>query len=158
MTKKIAIHSLIKQKRDFYDGIVSVYCPILADSVYFTSGGFNHLLYKSNRQPRKISEKFMKLQCLTYAPQVIKECLTISETRKIEKRIKNKLKSGFHYELVSEVCKDKKIRVIVEKIGTGKHKFLSVMPHDRKSKKMRWSLNLDMSTSKKGLRPTSTKV
>ena len=133
----VNIYELKKKQRAFYKSIVSVFCPILNDTVYFTSEGFNHLLYdRSNRKPRKISEQFMKLACLTHAPLVIQKCTFISETRLIERIVKKKRKSGIHYGLVYEVSPRVKIRVIVEKIGTGKHKFLSVMrhSHNRKSK------------------------
>lgn len=146
----IDIRPFIKKQKKFYKSLTFINCPILEDSVYFTSSGFNHLLYKSNRRPRNVGERILKLRCLTFAPEVIKKCVLISETRQTEKVI--------HYELVHEVSKGKKIRVIIEKPSMGKYKFLSVMPHDRKSKKMCQSLDLDISSSKKGLRPTSTKV
>ncbi|OGK10164.1 hypothetical protein A2767_04130 [Candidatus Roizmanbacteria bacterium RIFCSPHIGHO2_01_FULL_35_10] len=124
----------VKSKK-FYKSIVSVYCLILNDTVYFTSEGFNHLLYKDFNHPRNINEQYMKLMCLPYVVDVIKNCALISETRKIKRRVKNKLKDAIHYELVHKVAKNKRIRVIIEKIGTGKHKFRSIMPHDKKSKK-----------------------
>ncbi|MBI3558850.1 hypothetical protein HY085_00470 [Candidatus Gottesmanbacteria bacterium] len=139
------IRPFIHEQKKFYKNLVSIHCPILGDSVYFTASGFNHLLYTRN-----VGERFLKLQCLTLAPEVIKKCVLISETRQTEKAV--------HYELVHEVSKNKKIRVIIEKIGSGKYRFLSVMFHDRKSKKMCQSLDLDISSSKKGLRPTSTKA
>lgn len=129
----VNIYDLKKGQRAFYKSIVSVFCPILNDTVYFTSEGFNHLLY-DNRKPRKISEQFMKLQCLVHAPLVIQKCTLVSKTRLIEKNVKEKKKSGVHYELVYEVKPGEKIRVIVERIGTGKHKFLSVMRHGRRQK------------------------
>lgn len=129
----VNIYDLKKKQRAFYKSIVSVFCPILNDTVYFTSEGFNHLLYE-NRKPRKISEQFMKLQCLTHAPLVIQKCTLVSETRQIVKNVKGKRKSGVHHELIYEVTAEEKIRVIVEKIGTGKNKFLSVMRHNKKSK------------------------
>lgn len=129
------IHKLIKLSKTLYKKIVSVDCPILGDNVYFTSEGFNHLLYESYGHPRNINEQYMKLKCLPNAPQVIKKCIHISEIRKVKRRVKKKLKDAIHYELVHEVSPDKKIRVIIEKIGTGKYKFMSIMPHNRKSKK-----------------------
>ena len=129
------IWDLKQKQKAFYKSIVSVFCPILNDTVYFTSDGYHHLLYESNRTPRKIAEQFMKLHCLTHAPDVIKNCALVSETRKIQKKIDGKLRSGVHYELIHEACPGKKIRVIIEKIGTGKHRFLSVMPHKQKVKK-----------------------
>ncbi len=131
----VHISALKEQQRLFYKSIISVKCPILNNPVHFTSEGFNHLLYESNRKPRTIDEQYLKLKCLEYAPEVIKKCALVSETRQLEKRIKGKLKSVTHYELIHEVLPGKQIRVIVEKVGTGKYKFLSVMPHKRKTKK-----------------------
>ena len=129
----VNIYKLKKKQGAFYKSIVSVFCPILNNTVYFTSEGFNHLLY-DNRKPRKISEQFMKLRCLTHAPLVIQKCAFVSETRLIVKNVKGKRKSGVHFELVYEVSPGERIRVVVEKIGTGKHKFLSVMRHGRRVK------------------------
>lgn len=128
------IKVLRKQQETLYKNVVSVYCSILNDTVYFTSKGFNHLLYESYNRPRSINEQYMKLMCLTHAPEVIKKCTVISKTRKMQRKIKGVWKSGVHYELVYEVSKGNKIRVIVEKIGTGKYRFLSVMRHGRKNK------------------------
>jgi len=125
---------IIKSKR-LYKSIVSVYCPILSNTVFFTSEGFNHLLYEDYYHPRNVNEQYMKLKCLPYAPEVVKKCTLISETRKVKRKIKKKFKDAIQYELVHEVSPGKKIRVVVEKIGTGKYRFRSVMPHDRKSKK-----------------------
>ncbi len=127
------IRDLIKRQRKYYKSIASVNCPILQDTVYFTSEGFNHLLY-ANRKPRKLSERYMKLICLNSAKKVIKKCKVISETREVQRKIKGKLKTTIHHELVHEIKKSVKIRVIVEKIGSGKLKFLSVMPHNNRSK------------------------
>ena len=126
------IYNLKNKQRAFYKSIVSVFCPILNDTVYFTSEGFNHLLYESNRKPRNINEQFLKLKCLTYAPVVIQKCTLVSETRQIKKRVKGK--SGVHYELAYEVSRGNNIRVIIEKIGMGKHRFLSVMRHNHPRK------------------------
>jgi hypothetical protein len=54
----VDIRELINEKRAFYKSIVSLYCPILGETVYFTSEGFNHLLFESNRMPRKLSERY----------------------------------------------------------------------------------------------------
>lgn len=125
---------LIKKQKVYYKRIGSVFCPILQDTVYFTSSGFNHLLYKSNRKPRKLSERYMKLKCLEHAPEVIKKCNVISETRQLEKKIKGRSKKVIYHELVYGIKKGIKIRVIVEKIGAGKLKFFSAMPHNNRSK------------------------
>jgi hypothetical protein len=124
----------IEKQKDFYKSIVSVVCPILQETVYFTSEGFNHLLYETYTRPRKWAERYMKLKCLVHAPKVIKNCSFVSETRSLERKIKGKLKQVIQSELVHEISKNIKIRVVVEKIGSGKTKFRSIMPHNNKSK------------------------
>jgi len=76
----------------------------------------------------------MKLMCLKYAREVIKNCKVVSETREFRRKVKSKQKTIIQHELVYEVKKGTKIRVIVEKIGGGKLKFRSVMPHNNRSK------------------------
>ncbi len=122
------INDLKFEQKVIYDSVVSVYCKILDSTVYFTSEGFNHLIYESNRKPRNINEQFLKLKCVCYAPRVIEKCKKITETRQSKRKIKGKVKEIIQYELIYEVFKDKTIKVIVEKVGTGKHKFHSVMP------------------------------
>jgi len=125
---------LIKEHRKYYKSIVSVFCPILEDTIYFTSEGFNHLIYKTHTRPRKRNEIFMKLMCLKNATEIISKCSVISKTRKIERNVKGKEKEMICHELVYKVKKGKEIRVVVGKIGSGKLKFVSVMPHNKKSK------------------------
>ena len=131
---KRGLGKLIKKQRAYYKSIVSVFCPILQDTVFFTSEGFNHLLYKTYHKPRKLSERFMKLKCLDYATEVLANCNVILKTRESQGKIKEKYKKIIWHELVYEVKKGTKVRVIVEKRGSGKNTFLSIMPHDKRSK------------------------
>lgn len=131
---KQGLNKLIEKQRAYYKSIVSVFCPILQDTVFFSSEGFNHLLYETHHRPRKSSERYMKLRCLEHAPLVIKKCNSVTETRKLERKIKGKMKQVIQYELVYEIRKNVKIRVVVERIGSGKIKFRSTMPHDKSSK------------------------
>jgi len=128
------IRTLISRQKLFYKSIVSIDCPILNETIYFTSEGFNHLIYESNRAPRKISERYLKLTFLDYVPKVITHCTEILETRKTKRKIWGKYKKILYFTLVYEITKGIKVRVIIEKIGNGKYKFKSVMPHDKKSK------------------------
>ncbi len=133
------IADLRREQKEIYDSIVSVYCKILDSTVYFTSEGFNHLIYESNRKPRNINEQFLKLKCLCYARRVIERCKKISEIREVKRFVDGILKEIIQYELVHEAVPGKKIRVVVEKIGTGKHKFRSVMPERTKKRPVRRS-------------------
>ncbi len=134
-TRSISLRVLKAKQRAFYQSIESVHCPILNEDVAFTSEGFNHLLFESNRKPRKLSEQYLKLCCLDYAKEVIEKCVVISQTRVINRKIKGVEKTVTRYGLVHQISDGRRIRVILERIGDGKLKFLSVMPHDKSSKK-----------------------
>ena len=128
------IRALKRKQKLLYKSIVSVECPILKETIYFTSEGFNHLIYDSNRKPRNINEQFLKLSCLAHVPKAIEQCQTILSVRKLKKKIRGKYKKVAHYGLIGKIKRDLTIRVIVEKVGRGKCKFLSVMPHDKKTR------------------------
>jgi len=104
----------------YYRSLVSIYCPILAETVYFSADGFNHLIYDTNRKPRNINEQYLKLKYLSKAKEVIEKCNLITETRKLVDK-QGKEITFFSLEFG-------KTRVIIKKKGTGKHKFQSVMP------------------------------
>ena len=130
----VDILKLKAKQKVYYKKIVSVPCPILGDEVFFTSEGYNHLLYERHNSPRNISEQYLKLMCLSHAVEVVKKCVLISETRKLKKEIKGKMKDVIQYGLVYEVSPGEKIKVVVEKVGNGKHKFKSIMPYERRRK------------------------
>lgn len=132
--------TLKEEVLDLYRNVGSVYCPILQATVNFTSEGFNHLIYESNRKPRNINEQYLKLSNFCYAPRVLERCKVVTETREMSRFVKGKLKKVLRYELVHEAIPGKKIRVIVQKIGTGAYTFLSVMPLKNKKRRHRRSL------------------
>ena len=127
------IRTLIGRQKFFYKSLVSVYCPVLKETVYFTGEGFYHLLYKPNRRPRKLSERYLKLKCLIYVPEVIKNSREIFTVRKATKKVKGKIKVTVRWALTWKVNQEV-VRVIAERVGTGKCKFLSVMPHNKRLK------------------------
>lgn len=120
------IWDLIPKQKVFYKSIVSIFCPLLNETVYFTSEGFHHLTNKSNNKRRKISEQYMKLQCLSHVPEIVKNCTRIIETRSEEHIIKGKKKIVVTHELIDGKKRNYNIAVVVARIGTGKHKFRSV--------------------------------
>lgn len=120
------IRELIKKQKAFYQSVVSVNCQLLNNTVYFTGDGFNHLLGDNPRKRRIISEQYLKLSCLSHAPEIVKNCVRIVDIRKGERFIKHKKKTTITYELVDGKKRRDNIAVIVERIGTGKLKFRSV--------------------------------
>lgn len=130
------LKTLIAEQKAFYNSLVSVFCPILNETVYFTSEGFNHLMFKNSRIPRSSAEQFMKLKCLKYVPKVITNCSQKGQIRQDKRKIKGKWKKVLRFEIVHEVEKGASVRVIIERIGTGRYHFWSVMPHNNRSKKV----------------------
>ena len=120
------IYDLITEQKIFYKSIVSLFCPLLNETIYFTSEGFHHLTHKSNNKRRKISEQYMKLKCFSHVPEIVRDCTRIIETRSEEHIIKGKKKTVITYELIDGKKRSHNIAVIIGKIGTGKHKFRSV--------------------------------
>jgi hypothetical protein len=130
----VRIHELKRKARADYKKIKSVTCPALGETVYFTSEGFNHLIYAAHNRPRNINEQYLKLKCLEHAPAVIQGATQIKQARRVRLKKKGKWKKAVQYGLVREVKRGRKIRVIVEKVGeNGKHRFVSVMPDDKTS-------------------------
>ncbi len=129
-----AIQKIKHQVKSEFKKLAPLYCPILSEEVSFTSEGFMHLIYESNRAPRKISEQYLKLKCFTHVPYVIAHCRQVSDTRVVRRKIKGKWKETVRYQLVCETESGVEIRVILEKIGNGKLHFLSVMPHKKRSR------------------------
>lgn len=118
-------------------GIIN--CPYIGQ-VTLTSEGFNHLQNKRNKEPRNISEQILKLQLLPKALEVIKKSGTLQEYRVQLERFGNKAKDGlsktkrveywgFHSIFGEE--KNKKIVVILRRVGDGKVTFWSVLPHKK---------------------------
>lgn len=128
------LRTLKKRRRVWYDKIGSVFCPILETEIHFKADGFWHLCNKPNRKPRNVNEQYMKLSLLVFAPNVIKNSTNISKTKREKRKIRGIVKNVIQYELVHQVEKNKQVRVVVQKIGKGKHRFFSIMPHDHKSK------------------------
>lgn len=128
------INRLINAQKKLYKNLQPIHSPALKGLVYFTGRGFFHLLNETNIQPRPLKEQYLKLICLPHVSNVVKEAQLITETRKIHRKINNKVKLGNHFALIHEVEPEIQIRVIIEQIGSGDFKFLSTMPHNKKSK------------------------
>jgi len=132
--EKTTFNVFVNQQRQVYKNIVSVKCPVLGGKVYFTSDGFAHLIYESNRVPRKLSEQYLKLiSFIKYVPKILLTGNKIEEIRCISRKIKGKLTKTLYYE-VTGFYKNKKLGVIVERRGEGRLKFKSVIPYYNRRK------------------------
>jgi len=118
--------------RAYYRRIGVVHCPILGVDVHFTAEGYDHLINESNSKPgeskpRLASEQYLKLVNLNNVKTVLTHSVLVKEVRTVKKNVKGKYKDAVLSEVVCNV-KGSEISVIVEKVGLGNHKFLSVFP------------------------------
>lgn len=141
ISREQSLAFLKKQTKAFYDSLEPVECPILENAiVHFTAQGFYHLVNESNSKeydskPRDPAEQYLKLMHLQYAPYIIKNCSKVDEIRPCRKKVKDKWKDGLQYELSCEIEAIGKVSIVIEKIGNGNHKFLSVFPKYSKTKR-----------------------
>ncbi len=119
----------------YYRALVAVMCPALKDTVSFPSDGFNHLIYKSHRSERDRSSQVMRFKLLARAVYLIGTTTTFQEYDETireftVKRYKKKIKEtkAVQYWGIIAIVDNRKIKVIVRKIGNGSLHFWSVVP------------------------------
>lgn len=126
----------------FYSTIKSVRCPYFGDQdVFFTSEGFNHILYKNPRVARAKADQIMRFRSLETAKKLINISSTCQEKeitnevviRKFKKR-KEKITKAVQYWGFIAILDKKKIKVIIKKTGEGKIIFWSIIPYWRTTK------------------------
>lgn len=122
--------------RVFYQTIGIVRCPALDHQpVHFTSEGFNHLIYKGNRNERDKSVQIMKFKLLPKAKEIIVLSTTYQEydeslmtvRRKHFKKIVDESAAVRYWGFVA-IIKNFRVKVIVRAIGNGQRHFWSVIP------------------------------
>ena len=138
--KTVRLENSLEKARETYAKKSEIWCPYFSSHVTLNSDGFNHLLYKPNRQFRNIDEQLLKLSLLKKALGILQKSGTLQEYRdRIEKDIKQG-RDGFYktsrvqywgfYAIVGSL-KMIKIVVVVKKTGDGKLIFWSVLPYKK---------------------------
>ena len=125
-----------EDSQSFYSNIGRICCPALNNEyVNFTSEGFNHLIYKSERTERDRSVQIMKFKLLTHAKTIIKISTTYQEYDEsiIEVRKKKKKKVVHESSIVRywgfvSIIRNFRVKVIIRQIGNGQKHFWSVIP------------------------------
>lgn len=128
----LEVRSLAEQA---YGGYKDLKCPAINATVKFTAEGLNHIVYKKGRERDK-KDQFMRLKVIDIARLVIKTTTTIQEKDekiqqfrvKMKKKYTNVGKSVNFWGFIA-IMENKKIRVVVRKVGAGAHHFWSVAPN-----------------------------
>jgi hypothetical protein len=129
----------LKLKEDasnFYAGIRKVFSPGLEEEIYFTSEGFNHIIFNNPRSERERSSQILRFKLLPLAKKLIESSTTYQEYEetikefevKIRKKRARKTKPVRYWGIIA-IVDGRKIKVILRKIGdAGKLHFWSVVP------------------------------
>ena len=130
----------IVKTREIYSKTPEIWCPYFSLRITLNSDGFNHLLYKPNRQPRNVSEQLLKLRLVNKALEVIRKSGTLQEYRDKIESFGSTAKDGFRkttgvqywaFHAILGVERKIKIVVVLRKAGDGKLTFWSVLPHKK---------------------------
>ena len=112
----------IKQKRDEYRKLKPIYSYSLKEWIFFNADGFNHLLFRGNREHRNIKEQIFKLSLLLFVHTIIK-----NSKKAIERRT-HPLGKDIEYVAIDGYKNNKHIKVVLKRKGkNGKLFFWSVM-------------------------------
>lgn len=115
--------------RDFYGKRKSIFSPALKESVFFSSEGFNHLIFKKARKEREQAAQIARFKLLPRAIRLIGHANTFQEFEEnivvLDKKRDAALVS---YWGIIAIFEQRKIKVVVRKIAEGKVHFWSVIP------------------------------
>lgn len=109
--------------------LIPCHCPALGETVYFTSVGLNHLLYKK-RRPRNHNERHYRMSLIEFLIPVITEANTAVKTI-MTTFPKEVITWTLQLEIIT-AHKKRVIKIILIKEGAGKVNFLSVMEKNKK--------------------------
>jgi hypothetical protein len=132
----ISNYEKIRQDAEkYYANLDETKCPALGLTVSFSSHGFNHLIYRKDRTERDRVSQIMRFKLLTKAYELIKLTTTIQEYEDTIKEFRIKkhkekvsvTKQVQYWGLIA-IIDDRKIKVILRKIGNGNLHFWSVIP------------------------------
>ncbi|OGI77084.1 hypothetical protein A3C57_02680 [Candidatus Nomurabacteria bacterium RIFCSPHIGHO2_02_FULL_33_12] len=119
----------------YYISLPDLDCKAVPFKVSFSSNGFNHLIYRKGRTERDRISQIMRFKLLTKAYELISLTTTFQEYENSLKEFKVKkhkekvyvTKQVQYWGLIA-IMGDRKIKVILRKIGNGNLHFWSVVP------------------------------
>lgn len=129
VNKKESMKDYVNRYRKKYSSLNPVYCPALKETVYFTSEGFNHLLFKKGHRRTNKQIKY-RLPLVNLIIPTIKKCKSSAKTTVIDEIYKGKKIIAFYFEITHVVGTKSpaKVKVIIKKRDKlGKLFFFSVM-------------------------------
>ena len=131
---------LKKEAQELYNSTGKIFSPLLNEKVSFSSEGFNHIMFKAGGKGRERSSQVLRFQLLERAIKLLKISTTYQEYEENAKSViveehkkkVSKWKIVKYWGLIG-IIDNRKIKVIVRKIGNGNIHFWSVIPNWRTS-------------------------
>ena len=121
--------------KDLYKSTGRVLSPALGERIAFTAESFNHILFQGSRSERGRSSQIMRFKLLPRAIRLIGHANTFQEfeetTREYEVKVRKKRRLRtklVRYWGIIAIFEERKIKVILRKIGNGQIHFWSIVP------------------------------
>jgi len=128
-------NNLREDTRTWFQSLKPVYSPALDSLIYFNSEGFEHIIYKRSRAEREKSSQMMRFKLLPRAVALIELSTTYQEYEETIKRFELKRhkkrvqeSKTVRYWGIIAIIENRKIKVIVRRIGNGQIHFWSIIP------------------------------
>ncbi len=119
----------IDRYRKIYKELKPVYCPALKEQVFFTSEGFNHLLFKNGH--RRLDKQIRyRLPLLNLVIPTLVKCKSSTKVIVQDEKYKGRSVTAMYFEISHVVGKKcpVKIKIVIKKRGKiGQLFFFSVM-------------------------------
>ena len=116
--------SLKRKAKEIFRKTKSVKCPAFPDErISFNSKGLNHVFYRTHRRPRELRQSAIRIKLLPRAIKML-QAMPIYQDE-ISYVIGGRKLSFWSFEGVVD---ERRVKVIVRQIGSGKKHFWSVIP------------------------------
>ncbi len=124
---------LMKERTAFYKRLKQCYCPVLKETVYFTSKGFYHFKYNGLGHARSRKERMYRVGLLPLIKPVIKMAKLSVYSPPVYKKSLNKYVEFWKLEAIVGRQKTK-VPVVLRRVGKGNIAFYSVWKKSDKKK------------------------
>lgn len=119
----------------YYSGLNPIRCPALNNIITFKSVGFNHIIYQKANHERDRESQMLRLKLLPLAVKLIGLSTTYQEYESIIQKLsiqRHSVRTHQNKEVIFwgliAIIDNRKIKVILRKIGNGDIHFWSIIP------------------------------
>lgn len=133
--ENIDLEKIKSDSKEYYRTLESIVCPALNETITFKSVGFNHIIYQKANHERERSSQVLRFKLLPLAVKLIGLSTTYQEYEKIIQKLTierhgvkiHQNKRVIFWGLIA-IINNRKIKVILRKVGNGDIHFWSIIP------------------------------